>query len=371
MYWFRVDTPIFFLFWLVITLIYSVGGWLLATHVFILQSKERVLIGFGIGLAIYLWLCNILGRWLDPDINFILSAFVVFGIGIVYGIRSARPLLNWKDLKIWTWLLVGLFLAWVFLRISKGSGMFDEYKNLALISTIANGAIPPTKYYGQGDLLEYHYGFHLLGASLMRLGKLMPWSAFDLSKAILWSYSILLAGLLGDRYVRSKWGAVLMGSVVALAGGTRYILLIFPSNILEKIGQTITLMGTSTSLNGTFSEVLMSGWPINSGPPIDYPFAYLSGINTPFVLAHGGAAILGTSLFLLFLLLVPKMENKISCFVMVAILSLWALTSEASFALTFIGLFLYFIWKWFREILVISEIGNWRLNFCLPLCAFL
>ncbi len=104
MYWFRVDTLIFFLFWLVITFVYSIGGWLLATHVFRLPSKERILIGFGIGLAIYLWLCNLFGRWLDPDINFIFCAFVVLSVGVIYSLRSTRPLLDWEDLKIWPWI---------------------------------------------------------------------------------------------------------------------------------------------------------------------------------------------------------------------------------------------------------------------------
>lgn len=366
MYWFRVDTPLFFLLWLAITLVYSVGGWLLATHVFRLQSKERALVGFGIGLAIYLWLCNLLGRWLDPDTNFIFSAIVVLAIGIIIGYRSTRPFLHWKDLKIWPWILVGLILAWVFFRVSKGSGMFDEYKNLALISTIANGAIPARSYFGQGDLLRYHYGFHILGASMMRLGGMMPWSAFDLSKAILWSYSILLAGLLGERYVRAKWGAVLMGSVVALAGGTRYILLILPSSLLENIGQTITLMGTSIFLKGNFTEALMADWSIDAGPPIEYPFAYLSGISTSFVMAHGGAAILGTMLFGLFLLLLSKVRNIVSCLIVAIILSLWALTAETSYALIFLGLILFVLWKWLRES---RKIKNWEVEIKLLIVA--
>lgn len=355
MYWFRVDTPIFFLIWLASTLIYSIGGWLLATHVFQLRSKERILVGFGIGLAIYFWLCNIFGRWLAPEINFIFCAFVVFTIGVIYGFRSKRSFLRWQDLKIWPWILVGLALTWVFFRVSKGSGMFDEYKNLALISTIANGAVPAREYFGQNDLLGYHYGFHFLGASMMQLGKLMPWSAFDLSKAILWGYTILLAGLVGDRYVRNRWGAVLMGSTVALAGGTRYILLILPASFLEKLGQTVSLMGTSRTLNDTFTEILISGWPIDAGPPIEYPFAYLSGIRTPLVMAHGGAMILGVILFLLFLLLAPKVQNKTSCFVMVAVFSLWALTAEASYALLMSGLAIFFLWKWFHETRNIRE----------------
>ncbi len=349
MYWFRADTPLYFFCWLTITFVYSIGGWLLVTHVFRVRSKERILVGFGVGLAIYLWLCNILGRWLDPNINFILNAFVVLMIGVSYGLQSNRPFLIWKDLKIWPWIFTGLILAWVFFRVSKGSGMFDEYKNLALISTIANGAIPARTYFGQSDLLNYHYGFHILGASMMRLGNMMPWSAFDLSKAVLWSYSILLAGLLGNRYIRIKWGAVLMGTAVALAGGTRYILLIFPASLLEKIGESISLLGTSQALNGTFTEVLMSGWPIDSGPPIEYPFAYLSGINTPFVMAHGGASILGTLLFLLFILLVSKVRNKIACLVMAIILSLLALAAETSYVLMLIGFVLYFLWKWLIE----------------------
>jgi len=356
MYWFRIDNNAVFLVWVFVTVLYSFGGWLIATHAFKLTSKERILSGFGIGLVLYLWFCNLLGRWLDPTITFVISAIIVLGIGIALGLFSPRPFLSWGDLEIWPWILSGLALTWVFLRVSKGTGMFDEYKNLALISVIANGELPVRSYFGQPELLRYHYGYHIWPASMMRLGGMMPWSAFDLSKSIIWGYTILLAGLLGMRHIKGRWGAVLMSAVTTLAGGSRYLLLLLPTGVLIRLNEVIELMGISQSL-GSFTNAMKSAWLPESAPPIDYPFAFLSGINPPYVLAHSGSGTLGIALFFLFILLAPSVKKASSYIFLTLFFSFWALTAEASFALICIGITLYFLWHQFRTP---PNIKNWK-----------
>ncbi len=347
MYWFYVYKPVQILLWISITLLHTLGGWLITTHVFNLRSKERLLVGFGLGLTLYLWFCNLLGRWFDIKITFILSAIIVLIIGLLCSI-SKKPFLNIEDLRIWPWILTGLALIWVFLRVSKGTGLFDEYKNLALISIIANGEIPPRPYVGSNQLLGYHYGFHIWGASLMKIGGLMPWSAFDLSKSIIWGYTILLACLIGDRHIQNRWGAVISGIIMTFVGGTRYLLLLLPSKILLRINESIQLMGTSMFL-GDFTNAMVSGWLIDGGPPIEYPFAFLSGIHNPYVIAHAGSTTLGRTIFFLFVLLAPQCKNIISILFMSIYLSYWSLTDEASYGLLSCGIVIYFVWQWVQE----------------------
>lgn len=344
MYWFRFDNSAIFFVWIFITLIHTIGGWLIATHAFNLQSKERLLLGFGIGLVLYLWLCNFLGRWLDPTFTYVATALIVLGLGLVLALFSTRPFLHRDDLKIWPWFMSGLTLIWIFLRVSKGTGMFDEYKNLALISIIANGEFPVREYFGFPELLRYHYGYHIWGASMMRLGGMMPWSAFDLSKSIIWGYAILLAGLLGKRHIQGHWGVILMSTVTTLAGGTRYLLLLLPTRILVHLNAGIELMGISKNL-GTFTDAMKTVWVPDAAPPVNYPFAFLSGINPSFVMAHSGSWTLGIALLFLFILLLPKTKKAPSFIFLTLFFSFWALTAEASLVLICLSIAIYLFWQ--------------------------
>lgn len=348
MYWFRIENPNLIFLWIFITGIHTTGGWLIATHAFRLHSKERLLAGFGIGLVLYLWVCNVLGRWFDPTLTFVISAFLVLSIGIFIGWFSDRPWFHWEDFKIWTWILSGIVLVWVFLRVSKGTGMFDEYKNLALISIIANGEIPVREYFGLPELLRYHYGFHFWGASMMRLGGLMPWSAFDLSKSIIWGYTILLASLLGKRYIQQNWGALLMGTVTTLAGGTRYLMLLLPASLFNRLDDVINPMGISQDL-GRFTDAMKTVWIPEAGPPVNYPFAFLSGINPPYIMAHTGSGTLERALLFLSILLLPRTKKPFSFIFIAIFLSFWALTAESSYVLICLGISICFLWQQLRH----------------------
>lgn len=357
MYWFFSPPGWGLVLWSLSMLLILVGGWLLVTHVFTLESRERLLAGFALGLVCYLWLVNWLGRLVPPFWAYFGAAFVVLLAGVLsaYPFRSAW--LDFSDLKIGSWIAAGILLFWVFLRISKGTGLFDEYKNLALISTLADGWIPPVAYFGWPMLLRYHYGFHYLGASLMQLAHLAPWSAFDLSKSIVWSLSLLLAGLVGRRYVKLRYGSLLMACAVALPGGSRWLMLLLPSSLLSIVERHVRLTGIAS---GALSTALSSSLPMEAGPVLGYPFAFLSGINQSFVMAHGGAQTIEPALLMLALLLMRRSAKALSVPIFAILFSYWALASETSVVLLGAALVILVgvrYWRRWNTIGVTSDLG--------------
>ncbi len=346
MYWFYSPPGWGLTLWLVSMLLVLVGGWLISTHVFNLEPRERVLSGFAIGLVSYLWLVNWIGRVLPPFWTFLGGATIVLLAGAASAVASPKPWLDAADLRIGPWLAAGLALLWIFLRVSKGTGMFDEYKNLALISTLAHGGIPAMEYVGQPLLLRYHYGFHLLGAGMMQLAHFTPWSAFDLSKSMIWSLSLLLAGLVGSRHLRIRHAPALLAGAVALAGGSRYLLLLLPSRVLAVMQAHVAPMGIAS---GTLSSALSSVLPLEGSPPLGIPFAFLSGINQSYVMAHNGSSTMEPMLLMLGLLLMRRASSRLGIVFFIVMFSFWALTAETSFVLFACGTVVLVVMAYFRN----------------------
>ncbi len=348
MYWFRDGSALSLLPWLAVMAIWWLGGWLAAAHAFRLERNERLIVGFGVGLVGFTWFANLLGHWLAPEIAYPLAAIVVLSAGMVFAWKGERPALDWGDWSAWLWLAAGLALTYVFLRFSKGLAIFDEQKNLSLISLIASGNIPPEFERGAQVNFIYHYGFHVFGGSLMRLGGMLPWSAFDLAKSIVWALALLLAGLVGQRHIRAAWGGVVAATVLALASGTRYLLLLLPPGILLGADALITLRGTSTYINLPFSQALLQPWPIDGGPPMPYPFAFVNGIMDPFVLSHQGPNAFSMLFFLLAWLVAARQKSKAAVAVLAVLFAMWALAWEATYALFVLGAGLtamYILWR--------------------------
>ncbi len=344
MYWYRDGSALTLLPWLATLLVLWLGGWLLATHAFRLQPRERLIAGLGLGLVLYIWLANVLGHWLAPEMTFLLPALLILAAGILFAWRKKEGTwFNREDLKVWPWLLAGLGLVWLFLLWSKGLTLFDEHKNLSLISIIGNGDIPPHFFPNYPLNFIYHYGFHFIGASLMRLGGMLPWSAFDLSKALLWGVMLLLAVLLGNRYTGRRWGGWAAAAVVALASGTRYLLLLLPPGFLLQADKVIHLQGTSALIAKPFSEALISPWPVDGGPPMPYMFGFLNGIMDPMVMAHQGPNILAVLILLLVWLLLPRLAGRGSALLLATVFATWALAWETTYALFVLGLIVFAI----------------------------
>ncbi len=310
MYWFRDGSSLSLLPWLTTMLVTWLAGWLLATHAFKLQARERLIAGLALGVVLYIWLANLFGHWLSPDVTFVLPAVALLAIGLALAWSRKSIWLNKEDLNVWPWLVAGFGLFYLFFVWSKGLTLFDEQKNLSLISIIGNGDIPPHFAANSPFLFAYHYGFHFIGASLMRLGDLLPWSAFDVSKAFLWAVMLLLAALLGLRYVGRAWGAWAAAAVVALASGTRYLLMLLPPGFLLQADKVVQLQGTSAIIGKPFSQALLLPWPVDGGPPMPYLFGFLNGIMDPMVMAHQGPNILAVLILLLVWLLIPKLKGR-------------------------------------------------------------
>lgn len=355
MYWYRDGSALSLLPWLITFGLVWVSGWFIASSAFRLASKERLIAGLALGIVLYSWLVNLIARFVEPTLGFTLPALLIFALGawLVYRKREEEPL-EWGDFSVWPWLLTGLFLVWLFALLGKGLAIFDEQKNLSLISVIANGDVPPRFFLDYPRKFVYHYGFHIFGASLMRLGSMMPWSAFDLGKAIMWGLSLLLAFLLGRRYSGSQRGGLLASAVLAFASGARYLLFLLPPGILLRANEVVTLQGTSAFIGKPFSEALSSGWTIDGGPPMDYIFGFLNGIIDPLVMAHQGPNLFAVLIFLLLWLLLARAKSRLALPILALTLSTWALAWEASYALFMLGLALFAAFYRWRE-------GNWNL----------
>lgn len=357
MYWFHAGPGLGILLWLTSLLLIVAGGWLMVTHAFDLEPRERLLAGAALGLVCYLWIVNWVGRVTLPFWAFFGSSILVLLAGIATACPFRKPWLDLRDVRIGGWLVAGALLLWVFLRISKGTGLFDEYKNLALISTLANGQIPPVPYFGYHIALRYHYGFHYLGASMMQLAHLAPWSAFDLSKSVVWSLSLLLAGLVGARYLRVRYAPVMLAGVVALAGGTRYLMLLLPSGMLAAMEQHVRLTGIAS---GTLSAALQGILPMEASPRIGYPFAFLSGINQSYVMAHGGEQTIEPLLLMLAILLLRRSVGNRSIAFFAVLFSFWALASETSFVMLGIGLAVLILMQYRRGGRLLEGLRDFR-----------
>jgi hypothetical protein len=337
MYWLRTGNPLDFIPWLVTALFWAVGGWLLATHAFNLEQKERPMTGLALGLIGYTWFANLLGHWLPADWAFISAGVCTLLLGLAFAWKGKRPLLDWRDLSSsWTQFVAFLIITFAFLQISKGLALFDEPKNLTIISRMAAGDIPPHFYLNADYYFRYHYGFQLFAASLMRIGGLLPWSAFDLGKSIAFALALILVSLLAQRHSGKQWAGPIAAFVIAFASGTRYLLLLVPQIKLALLDSTIHLLGTSQT-GSPFSQALFQGWPLDGGPPTPIMFAYVNGIFPPLTMQHAGSSILSAVIIILLLLVFPRITHRLTWVLLGIVLAFWALVWESSYGLFAIG----------------------------------
>jgi hypothetical protein len=320
---------------------------MLATHAFQLERRERLIIGFGLGLVPYLWFVNLLGHWASGLVAFGLGGVLVLLTGIAFAWRGDRPILRWKDFEVWRLLIIGLILVWLFSRIGIGLSWFDDRKNLAIISTMATGDIPPHFYMNSAFYFAYHYGFQLFGASMVRLGGLFPWSAFDLSKAIVGAYSVLLAYLLGRRYIKNVWGGIVMAVVFSFTTGTRYLLLLLPGSILEKIDKVAKVK----LVEQDFTSALLAGLESFTGPPFSFNIAYMNSIKSwpRFISLQAGPSTLAIVILFIVWLLASRSKRKLSFIILIMLFSIWGLSWEATYGLFLIGGTAVTIINWIRS----------------------
>jgi len=339
MYWFLEGTVFSSMKLGFFFLLLASGGWLIARSCFSLNRHERWFIGFAVGISLYVFLANLLGHFLPAEIAFWVSAALILGIGIAAAAFSGTPLdLDWTRETI-VQFAIYLALVGVIVIIGRGLGIFDDRKNLSLISTMAAGDIPPHFYMNSDFLFGYHYGFQLFAASLMRIGGLFPWSAFDLGKAIVGALAIMLVFLLGWRFSARKARGFLLAAWFTFASGTRWMLLLLPPSILSRAGSQLQLWGSGAESASGFLQSLSASWVLEGGPPAPLPFAFVNGIMQPFILyVQAGPKSLALVIFLLLFLLIRRGTQRGASAIIVMLLAAWALAAEAEFILFGLGL---------------------------------
>lgn len=350
MYWFVQGSPASILPLLGACLLWAVGGWQIASHAFRLPPTERVAVGVGTGLALHLTLANLLGHGLGPAPAFAVAALIVFSLGLLLAVRHPRRW-EWRDARrSWAQFLALALLAVVLALIGRGLGILDDRKNLALISLMANGHIPPPFYMDAATPFKYHYGSQLFGAELASLGGLTPWSAFDAGKAMLGGLAILLAWHVGRRVTHREAGGYAMAGLVAFASGARWVLLLLPPSWIGRASETIQLWGSGADTAPDLSRALLATWTVSGGPPVGIPFAFVNGMGEPLVLSmQAGALPLARALLFLLLLTLRRDRSAWAIVPWTSMLALLALTWETDFLVfggVLVGLTLAFcVWR--------------------------
>jgi len=317
--------------------------WLIAT-IFEVEKHEIPILGFGSGLVLYLWIANILGHFLPSVWAFILPAPLVF----LFGFLSKKIINSQKKISIPIKIIliesiIFIVLGTFFIFIGRGLAIFDERKNLSLISLMANGDIPPHNPLDPTKLYQYHYGSQLLGASLVKIGGFFPWSAFDISKGIYWGLAILLIYLFFHRFTSKNWLAILFSAIYPLLSGTRFLLMAFPQKFLAGLDSKITLLGSSQDMGLPFSKALYANWVIGGGPPKAYPYGFINGILKPLVMSHSGTETFALAIVLMIFLLSANTKNPAAKWYLAILFAYLALAWESTYGLLALVIACFFL----------------------------
>jgi hypothetical protein len=233
--------------------------------------------------------------------------------------------------------------------INRGLAIFDDYSNLPIVSIIATGDVPPHFYLNPEKILDYHYGMHLLAASLVCIGGFFPWSALDLIKSFSIALAVLLTLLWYRRYI-SKKVAWLWGGLFTLFGaGSRWLLLLVPSSVLLRMSDGVQMIGSGLQTGPNLYTALTSPWKIEGGGPIPFPFAFVNGISNPLSLDIGGNGAFPLATLALLLLLSRRRWRPWPGLMFGLMMVSLALTSEHLFIIIWVGTVIAALVRWFHD----------------------
>ncbi len=347
MYWSRTGNYLELFTWVLLNALIWIGGWLLCNHLFYLRRRERLFAGIASGMLLFLLFSNLLAYFIRLPGAYWAAASLVLGLGGVAAWRSnQRPRLPFRELLEWPQLLAFGTLFVLFVLINRGLALFDDYANLPLVSTIAAGDFPPHFSLNPKVVLDFHYGLHLLAASLVRIGGFFPWSALDIYKAFTIALAALLSVLWYRRLAPWKISAGLGGLFVLFAAGSRWLLLFIPETVLQKMSASLQMMGSALQSAPDLHTALISPWNIAGDGPIPFPFAFANGIISPLTLAMGSSAALPAVTMFLLLLLARRRWRPAPGLLYGLLLSSLILTSEPLFVILWAGILVAAIFRW-------------------------
>jgi hypothetical protein len=317
--------------------LWSYGGVLLTASLVGGPRRERFITGAAVGLLLYIASSNVLVRLASAPAGFLLSAILVFALGVIAAVsrKQRLPVPDRSELPYLVLFLASFYLAFV---TDRGLSIQDDYHNLPLVSVMATGDIPPHFYLNAAYTFAYHYGLHVLAGALVNLGAFTPWSAFDLSKALTLGLALPLAAL-WVRRATSSFGRIAFGTATfALLGGIRWVLLLLPGSLLDTLSTHLTMLGSGAATAGTLHTALLRAWSIEGGGPLAFPFAFANGIRPPATFTLAGSALLPEVTLLVLLLLVRRSWTPSSVVLFAVLASSLALSSELLFLVTLLGL---------------------------------
>lgn len=341
MYWSRTGNILDLGLWLVLTSAWSVGGWLLVKHVFHLRAGERLFSGLASGWLLFLSASSLIGQLVPVAWAFWLSAGLVLagGVGAAW-VSSYRPRIPMRDFLAWRQILLFVGLVVIISLVNRGLGIFDDYANLPLVSTLAAGDIPPYFYMDSEQVIHYHHGLHLFAASLVRIGGFFPWSAFDVGRTL----SLTLAVMLAWRWFRQLTNhrrLVLMALMVIIFGeGSRWLMLFLPADILQNLSAQVQLMGSALQSGPDLAQTMLRPWNIEGSGPYSFPFAFANGIFPPLSMALGGSGALAQMTIFLLLILGRRQWQPLSGLLYGLILASLAITADHLFIMAWGGILL-------------------------------
>jgi len=352
MYWLRSDSFLELILFFILSALWLVGGWLLATHAFKQKSSQRFLSGVGIGLLLFITLSNLLAQILPLTTAYWSASAIVVVFGMLAAWNSKqRPWLDLTDLNQWPLIAGTIGITLLFILIGRGLALFDDYLHIPLVSSMASGDIPPSFYLNPEMHFAYHYGLQVQAAAMVRIGGFFPWSAWDISKAFAIALTISLSWLFYRRVIRNTLGATLGSLLVALSSGMRWMLLFIPLTFLAKISEAIELTNTGADTAQNLISALSLPWVAEGVGPNPFPFAFYNGLFTPVVMALGASGAL--PYLTIFVLLLVGRQSRFSVAGLITLILIFAslaLSAEYLFVMLLGGIFLailfYLILRW-------------------------
>lgn len=340
MYWSRTGNWLDVASFLLLCTLWALGGWLIVNHGFHLKAREKLIVGVASGYILFIVLSDLLARIIPLTVAYWSSSIILFLIGLGLTLLSKQNRrLDHTKLRWWPQIIILVSMILGFTLILRGLAIFDDYYHLPLISVMATGDIPPHFYLDPSLHLPYHYGLQVFAAGLVRLGGFFPWSAWDISRAIVFGFTALLGWLWIRRMTGNELAACLGSGLLVFGGGSRWLLLLVPQSFLIRMGANLHMDIGGMAAGGKLVADLVNRWPMDGGGPFPFPFAFANGIFEPLNMQLGATGALWEMTILLLLLLSRRRQPSLAgAMTLGLVLASLALSAEHVFVAVAAGL---------------------------------
>ena len=344
-YWTRTGNWVDLAGFVLLCALWALGGLLIVSASFHLKAREKLIAGLAAGFLLFIVLSNLLAQILPLTVAYWLSSGILFLSGLVLALFSKkRPHFDLWSLRWWPQIAILFAVILGFTMILRGLAIFDDYYHLPMISVMATGDIPPHFYLDPSLHLPYHYGLQVFAAGMVRLGGFFPWSAWDISRAGVFGFTVLLAWLWIRRMTRAQLPAYLGTVLLIFGGATRWLLLLIPPSLLTRMGANLHMDISGMTAGGNLVTDLVNRWPMDGGGPFPFPYAFASGILEPLNMQLGATgAMWEMTILLLLLLWKPRKTSFAGTLTISLLLASLALSAEHVFAAVFAGLVIVFM----------------------------